>query len=253
MRICGFQMPVTRDVAQNMRAILGAIKRAADERADVLLTPEGSLSGYTSRFDRGEVEEALDVVRKAARDAGIGLALGTCYVEPDDGRTYDQIRFYDRSGTFLGFHAKILLCGTLTNPPAGEITEYASTPLRTFAMDGICVGGLLCNDLWANPECTPMDDPHLVQRLAEMGARVIFHAVNGGRNGGEWSRVAWAYHESNLRMRARAARVWIATVDSSHPVHLLCSAPSGIVTPDGDWLVCTEPQGQQYFIGDIPL
>ena len=30
-----------------------------------------------------------------------------------------------------------------------------------------------------------MPDPHLTQQLARMGARVVFHAVNGGRDGGE--------------------------------------------------------------------
>jgi predicted amidohydrolase len=115
------------------------------------------------------------------------------------------------------------------------------------------VGGLICNDLWANPECTPGPDPHLTQQLARKGARVLFHAVNGGRDGGEWSEVAWHYHESNLRMRARAGRLWIVTVDSAEPTHLPCSAPSGVIAPDGRWAVKTPAQGEQFFAHTIEL
>ncbi len=98
-----------------------------------------------------------------------------------------------------------------------------------------------------------MPDPHLTQQLAGMGARIIFHAVNGGRDGGPWSDVAWQYHEANLRMRARAGRLWIVTVDSSEPVHLRCSAPAGVVDPHGDWACRAEPGGVQHFAYTIDL
>ncbi len=252
IRVAGAQIAVTRDVARNVEAIRRAIAYAASEGADVLLTPEGSLSGYTPAFDRQSVAEALGLVTRWAREAGVGLALGTCYVEAD-GACYNQIRFYLPDGTYLGFHSKTLTCGTWDQPPQGEINDYAVAPLRTFDYGGICVGGLICNDLWANPGCTPVPDPHLSQQLARMGARVVFHAVNGGRDGGPWSRVAWQYHEANLRMRARAGRVWVVTVDSCYPEEMPCSAPSGVVGPDGEWACRTEPQGERFFTYTIEL
>jgi len=253
MRIAGAQMPVTRNVQENRERILRAIDAARGRGADILLTPEGSLSGYTPDFDAEAVRAALSEVTEAARAAGIGLALGTCFVEPEDGRCYNQLRFYAPDGAFLGCHTKTLRCADHSEPPRGELNDYAVRPLRTFEFGGIVVGGLICNDLWANPECTPMPDPHLSQQLARMGARVIFHAVNGGRSAGEWSQVAWRYHESNLRMRARAGRLWIATVDNCHPVHLRCSAPSGILAPDGSWLVRAPERGEQIYVGDVDL
>ena len=96
-------------------------------------------------------------------------------------------------------------------------------------MNGVCVGGLICNDLWANPCCTPMPDSHLTHKLKQLGTRVVFHAANGGRSSNPWSEVNWQFHESNLRMRARAASVYIATVDNAFPVDVRCSAPSGVV------------------------
>ena len=147
----------------------------------------------------------------------------------------------------LGFHSKTLRCGTLDDPPAGEITHYAVRPLRTFELFGVTVGALICNDLWANPTCTPEPDPHLTQRLARMGARVIFHAVNGGRGPGEESDVCRAYHESNLRLRAKAGGVWIVVADNCHPLDLSCSCPGGVIDPAGRWVAQVPVKGERFF------
>jgi predicted amidohydrolase len=244
--VAGAQIPITLDVEHNLRALQRAVDYAAAERADVLLTPEGSLSGYTPQFDLQAVSEGLETVTAWAREARIALALGTCTVE-SDGVCYNQLRFYDKQGAYLGFHGKTLRCGTWDTPPRGEINDYGLAPLRAFELEDARVGGLICNDLWANPGCTPMPDPHLSQQLAQMGCRIVFHAVNGGRDGSQWSQVAWRYHESNLRMRARAGRLWLVTVDNCHPEHLPCSAPSGVVDPEGNWACQTDPQGEQFF------
>ncbi|MDA0839425.1 MAG: carbon-nitrogen hydrolase family protein [Planctomycetota bacterium] len=251
MRVAGAQIPVLTEIKANVAAIERAIDYAAGEHADVLLTPEGSLSGYTPEFDSDAVNQALERITKKAREANLGLALGTCFVELEDGLCYNQIRFYDKHGEYLGFHSKTLRCGTLEDQPKGEINHYSATPLSVRSMGGISIGGLICNDLWANPACTPMPDPHLTQQLTQMGAKIIFHAVNGGRSGNEWSEVNWRFHESNLRMRARSGRLWIVTVDNCHPPEWPCSSPSGVVRPNGDWVVQTRPKGEQFFVCDI--
>ncbi len=254
LRVSGAQIPVTGDIEANVQAILRGLDFAAAEKADVLLTPEGSLSGYTHEFDVQAVSAALDEVSARARECGLGLALGTCFVEGGDARCYNQIRFYDRDGEFRGFHSKTLTCGSMTDPPRGEIERYAVAPLSTFALGDVTVGGLICNDMWANPACTPIPDPHLSHQLAVMGARVIFHAVNGGRDGGDWSRgTVWEFHESNLRMRARASGVWVVTVDSCHPPDIPCSAPSGVIDPHGNWVCRAAPQGEQFFAHAIDV
>jgi len=254
LRVAGAQIPVTVDIEANLGCILRALDFAAGESAQVLLTPEGSLSGHAHDFDPERVASALATVTSRAATLGIGLALGTCFIEPADGLCYNQIRFYGPTGRYLGFHSKVLTCGALADPPEGEITHFAVRPLRTFDFGGLTIGGLICNDLWANPSCTPQPDPHLTQQLSRLGARAIFHAVNGGRDGSEWCRVAaWQYHESNLRIRAQAAGAWIVTVDSSHPVDVPCSAPSGILDPSGNWLVQAPPQGEQCFVGTLQL
>jgi predicted amidohydrolase len=252
LRVAGAQMAVTADIAANTATILRAIEYARARGAEILLTPEGSLSGYTPHFDAPTVRTALQEVTDRAREAHVGLALGTCYVE-DDGLCYNQVRFYERDGTYLGFHSKTLRCGSWGDPPQGEINDYAVRPLRTFVLRGVRVGALICNDLWANPGCTPVPDPHLPQQLSRMGARAIFHAVNGWRNDGEWSEVGWQYHSANLCMRAQAGRVWIVTVDNCEPAKWRCSAPSGVINDQGQWVCRAEPQGEQFFVCDIGL
>ncbi len=253
LRVAGYQMSVGRDVEANARRICAAIDWAGDNGAEILLTPEGSLSGYTHAFDAAGVEAALDLVVARACRRDVGLALGTCFVE-QDGKCYNQVRFYRPDGEYLGFHSKILRCGSVNGQSRGEIDHYAVSDLRVFPWrQGIPVGGLICNDLWANPGCTPMPDPHLTQQLSAAGAKVVFHAVNGGRNGSSWSQLAWQYHEANLRMRARAGSLWIVTADSASPEELPCSAPSGVVDPSGRFACRTEPKGDRLFAHTIEL
>ena len=45
--------------------------------------------------------------------------------------------------------------------------------------------------MWANPECTLMPDVHVSQQFSQKGAKILFHAVNGGRSGNEWSKVIY--------------------------------------------------------------
>ena len=79
IRVAGAQLAVSRDIDVNVAAITRALEFAAAEQADVLLTPEGSLSGYTPHFDREAASDALDHITALARVKGVGLALGSCY------------------------------------------------------------------------------------------------------------------------------------------------------------------------------
>jgi predicted amidohydrolase len=255
IRIAGAQIPVNRDVSANLAAISRAIDFAVAEKADLLLTPEGSLSGYTDNFDPSVVSQALEGIRQKTVAGRVALALGTCFQEPDDQQRYDQIRFYAKDGTYLGFHSKILLCKKISDPTArGEIDYFKTKPLRTFRLQDLTLGALVCNDFWANPEYTPMDDPHLTQQLAKLGARIILLAVNGGPGQGEENELNRQYHEANLRMRARTARVWVIVADNcGNRKELFCSAPCGVISPEGKWVIKTPARGEQFFAYSIEI
>ena len=164
-----------------------------------------------------------------------------------DGLCYNELRFYLPDGTYLGCHTKTLLCGTITEPTVGEINHFATKPLRVFDFNGITVGGLICNDMWANPGCTPTVDTHLSHRLAQMGAKVIFHAVNGGRDDSELSQVTTKrFHECHVLLKAAADDVFIVTVDNSFPHTMPTSSIGGVAGPDARWAYRMEDKGQQF-------
>jgi predicted amidohydrolase len=254
LRVAGAQIPVVRDISKNVAAISRAIDYAAREKADVLITPEGSLSGYTHEFDPAATRAALSEVTTKARDARIALVLGTCFQE-EDGARYNGQLFFDKEGKFLGFHAKILRTRRLSTPNAkGEADWFQTRPLRTFELAGITVGGLICNDLWANPEWTPMEDPHLTQKLSGMGARIVTHSVNAGLGEGKELELVRSFHETNLRLRARAGRLWIVTVNAADPDGKRSGySPSGVVDPKGTWVVQADPKGEQLFTWTIEI
>ena len=97
-------------------------------------------------------------------------------------------------------------------------------------------------------------DPHLSQKLSKAGAQIIFVAINGGRDGGPWSEeVFWPYHETNMRMRAAAGRVWVVSADNSFPHTIPCSAASGILRPNGQWAEQAPRQGEHVTVHTIDL
>lgn len=253
LRVAGAVIPVTDNIDSNIASIKKAIDFAAKEHASILLTPEGSLSGYTPSFDRVKVEAALAEVTACAIKAKVGLALGVCFYEQGADKPSDQIRFYDQDGRLLGVHSKILRCTNMKNPSPGneEVDRYETSELNIFKINDIPVGGLVCNDLWATPDWTSMPDPHLTQQLSEMGARVIFHAANTGTHQGEWGEVYRQYHDSNLQIRALTGKVWIVTVDAAPEGDGRCSHTSGVINPSGNWLIRAENRGEQYFVFTI--
>ena len=59
LRVAVAQIPVVADIGANIETIARAIDRAVAKKAEVMLTPEGSLSGYTHKFDQARVEAML--------------------------------------------------------------------------------------------------------------------------------------------------------------------------------------------------
>ena len=251
MRVTLAQIPVNnQDISANLKEIKNATLQAAEDKADILLTPEGSLSGYTHKFDRTQLKDALYELESYAAKLRVGLALGVCMDEAD-GNCYNQLRFYLPNGEYLGCHTKTLLCGN-GEPPEGEINYFKVMPLSVFEFMGITIGGLICNDLWANPACTPMPDTHLTWRLARMGAKVIFQAVNGGRDAGPLSQgLVKKFHEVHVLMKAHTDGVVICTVDNAFPENIGVSSIGGIAGRDGKLAHTLPDIGRQVATFDI--
>jgi len=253
MRITLAQLPVNDgDIEANLIGLKEAVAQAADEKSDIILTPEGSLSGYTHLFDQIRLKEALAELESFAAKRRVGMALGTCMKE-SDGLCYNELRFYAKDGEYLGCHTKTLLCGW-GDPLDGEVTVFATQPIRVFDFMGIKVGGLICNDLWANPGCTPMPDVHLTKKLSRLGAKIVFQAVNGGRDESAFSQeLARKFHEVHVLMKARADNLVICTADNAFPEHIGVSSLGGIAVPDASWLYTLPDKGRQVATFDVDV
>ena len=249
LTVSGLQMPVTSDVARNEKRILEAIKKAAKAGADFLVTPEGSLSGYTPNFDRVKVAQAVERVAAAAKEHKVGLLLGTCYKELTDGKEqcFDEVRIYTPKGEYLGYHAKILRCSSLETPGSGEMTDYVGGNLRTFEWNGISFGVLICNDLWATPGYTTIPNPYLPWQLKKMGAQLIFHHINSGTD-----QRYREFQESSVNLWAQKLGIYIVEVNAADEKKK-ANASSGLVGPQGKRETVVADVGEQFFTCKIPI
>lgn len=237
------QMNVSADIRLNRDQIIKGIKKAAYEGASFLVTPEGSLSGYTSNFSREELDTALVEVRNEAMKMKVGLILGTCNKEVIKGKEYcyNQVRVYAPDGEFQGAYSKILRCSSLDLPGTGEMTDYVEGDLRTFTWNGYRFGILICNDLWATPGYTTMPNPYLPWKLKQMGAQFIVHCINSG------SDLKYRpFHESSVELWAFSLHLPIVEVNAAQGNDMI-NARSGMVDSRGERILKVPDQDDQFF------
>ena len=247
--LTGLQMNVTNDINKNKEQILLGIRKAAQEKASFLVTPEGSLSGYTSNFNQGEVSVALEEIKALAAELKVGLMLGTCFKELQKDREfcYNQVRVYTPEGNFLGAYSKILRCSSIDIPGTGEMIEYAEGELRTFDWNGLRFGILICNDLWATPGYTTMPNPYLPWKLKQMGAQFIIHCINSGT-----AQKYRPFHESSAELWALSLQIPILEVNAAQEKEII-NAQSGLIDANGERSLRVPDSGVQSFTIEIEV
>jgi predicted amidohydrolase len=241
--LAGLQMNVTKDIKKNRENIMAGIDQAAQAGASFLITPEGSLSGYTSDFDQNELTGALQEVVAEAANKKVGLMLGTCCRELKKGKQFcfNQVRVYAPEGHFLGAHSKILRCSSLDLPGTGEMVAYVEGELRTFDWRGHRFGILICNDLWATPGYTTMPNPYLPWKLKQMGAQFIVHCINSGT-----IQRYRPFHESSAELWALSLELPIVEVNAAREKEVI-NAQSGLIDATGKRSLRVPDSGLQFF------
>ena len=249
LRIAGLQMDVSNNIEENEITIVQNLNNLKDQDVDFLITPEGSLSGYTSQFDSNELKKSLKRVEAIAKNLNIGLILGTCYKESIGGKEYcyNQARVYLPDGTFLGAYSKILTCSPLDNPGTGEMMEYVQGNVKTFSINDIEIGILICNDLWATPGYTTIPNPYLPWKMQEAGAKIIFHIINSGTD-----LTYKSFHEASVELWAKTLSMPIIEINAAHGNKEI-NARSGIINGKGERINKVINKGEQLFIYNIEL
>ncbi|HOZ46212.1 MAG TPA: carbon-nitrogen hydrolase family protein [Candidatus Hydrogenedentes bacterium] len=236
VRVSGVQMMVSPKLEENLPKILSCIEKSD---TDFILFPEMSLTGYHGDFSQKAAAAAWRQVAAACRQAYVTALIGTG-VHTAEG-TFIQQRIKTDEGKLLGTHEKLV-------PTEGDRKFCRpGEELRLFTHHGIRFGCLICNDLWVTPGCGPYPDPRLAYQLGKRGAQIIFHAINSG-----FDQDFTAFHEANLALRARESKVYIVTANAADPERPV-NAASGVVSPEGKWLVQCPRLGEQKFAIDIEL
>ena len=232
-------MKVSHDLQDNLPRVLERIATAGDSKADFALFPEMSLSGYHGRFSQAKVEAALGEIARACRRARVCALVGTGWRDRTGVRI--QVRVIDKRGTPVGAHSKMV--------PTGGDRRFCrpGRRLRLFEVSGLRFGVLICNDMWVTPGAGLYPDPRLCERLGRRGAALVFHAINSGG-----SPQYIPYHESNLSLRARASGLHIATANATLTRRGV-NARSGVVGPDGSWLVSVPRRGEHFYVHDVSI
>lgn len=236
LRIKGIQMEVGQTRTQNLPRILDKIKTCD---CDFLLFPELSLTGDESEVSDSVLQESWEQIAAACRVSYVTGIVGTG--SRANGKAHIQSRIFSDEGEVLGTHEKLV-------PTESDRSWcYPGAELRHFEHGDLSFGCLIGNDLWVAPGFGPYTDRRLSYQLGQRGVQVIFHSNQSGTDA-QYAE----YYAANLRLRARESRCYIVTVNAADPNGAV-NVPSGVVGPDGEWLVRCPATGEQEFSYDLSL
>ena len=263
VRFAGAQLACTPYVQANVLEIRKAIDWAADNNVDYLVTPEAALSGYTANFSSkfNRIKDALTEIEQYAASKQVGLCLGTIWDEQEHQGIVrrNQIRFYSKTGIFLGAINKHYTieydCGI------GVKSDPRKWLIPLPAYDKIIpIGAVICVDMYGVD-----GEPGIPWMLHRMGAKVIIHCTNGTRNrpptnglSTELSdKISNDWHDVVLRRTSFLTRNPIVTVDNCNmddgtEYHGNTSSESGVLI-DGSWVTSVPRTDTQYFYYDFNL
>jgi len=139
--------PALGNVSANLETHLSEIDAAIEARADMVLFPELSLTGYFLRDQTADVALDLDapaLEKLADRSRDISIAAG--FVERGrDGRAYNSVAFFE-DGEIVEVHRKVHL---VTYGMFDEGRDFAcGERFHAFESKHGRFGILICEDMW---------------------------------------------------------------------------------------------------------
>jgi omega-amidase len=210
------QIPVGWSVEKNAAAMLTALDAA--QPGDIVVTPEGSLTGYPTDgdveqltfIDEGEVAEALDRLETAAVKVGASLWVGV--LSQDSGRWVNEA---------IELSAGVRRVYRKRNLAHVERPMFAAgVDLPVFPTGQTQVGVQICRELRF---------PEQWISLARGGAEIFIHPNNGVA-----PRSVFEVWRSMLVARAHETQRFVVSVNASRDDQ---HCPSVVVAPSGIVLV----------------
>lgn len=226
--------PVPGDIAGNRQRIEAAIREAAGQGADWIVTPELAETGYNFAKRIGTdwiapfPDTWMSTLAAIARDNGIALFIGFAERDAKSGRLHNSVAVIDRQGRVLGSYRK-------QRPVGGaEKWSVAGQGGQPFLVDGIPVGTLICADTYvAEPAA----------QLRAQGARLLlvpsnWPPVEGMGPGDVWER------------RSQETGVPVIAVNRSgrEPELDFTTGETALAVAGERRLTLTSPQGRIFYL-----
>jgi NAD+ synthase (glutamine-hydrolysing) len=196
--------PLLGDLAGNVARMLTEAKRASEQGASLLVTPELSLCGYPPEdllfrhdFRRACAEALADMAKQVQ---GISILVGHPHVVED--KLYNAVSLLE-DGRIVGTYLK----QKLPNYQVFDEARYFSTGDQSFVFThhGVKIGVLICEDVWfaepvasvnaagaeliVVPNASPYDFQKLHvrydvvrARVAESGLPILYAHMTGGQD-----------------------------------------------------------------------
>jgi len=248
--LCCLHSEYARDAVDprpaNLERMLGAIRRAAEGGADLVVFGELFLTGYESgarsrsiAIDRRMVSIAVPDVVALARECEVMLIFGLATVD-DAGRLYNSAAVVAPDGA-LGLYDKLHIPGMSLDDGRRITEDHYFTPGAALGLIETRFGPI------GIEICYDAHFPELARELAARGARLI---VNLSAAPVEFAEI-W-----HVLLRARAVEngVWYAHVSIVGPQKAFTYFPGiGIVSPNGMEAGPAVADGESLLFCDIDL
>ncbi|MDC2963367.1 NAD(+) synthase [Gammaproteobacteria bacterium] len=165
MKICLGQINTTPgDFPGNLLAIEDGIKIAASYKADLVVFPELTITGYLSQdllYDKDYIDAAHDSLKKVQRfslesEPNLHVVLGSVARNPGRGKPFQNNAVVLNKGEIIGEYTKQLL-------PFYDVFDelryfQPGTNLSCFRVKDKNVGIVICEDLWNDKDSDNYED-----------------------------------------------------------------------------------------------
>jgi predicted amidohydrolase len=209
------QFPISPSVQTNLKAIRAILELT--EAGDLVLFPEGSVSGYSTdpsfpdKIEYRELQSGLRFIQNEAEKRKLNVWAGACINE--NGKWFNAAYGFTPHGKCFVYH-KI-------NLATHERERFsAGATLRTFAIetpDGVVsIGVQICRELRF---------PEQWGWLARSGAQIILHLNNA--TGEDRFQSVWRSH---LISRAAETQRFVLSANNAAPRQI---SPTMAIAPDG--------------------
>ncbi len=209
------QFPVTFSIRRNVEAICAVLDQA--EAGDLVLFPEGSVSGYSSdlsyleKIKMDELKDGLDQIQHEALEKQLNVWVGASTYE--EGKWFNSALGFPSDGRQLLYH-KI----NLASHERGVFSAGASLPVFVLEMhhQEVRLGIQICRELRF---------PEQWSYLARQGAQIFLHlnnAVGDGHSPSVW--------KSHLISRAAETQRFVLSANNAAAKQI---CPTLAITPEG--------------------